>query len=400
MLRSAAICAALLASPAFGSVPDFATPATPPGVTMEPALRATATGSNGPTSASQSSFEDANGMTLYTFAGDTLPGRSSCDGDCAKDWPALTAPAEAKPFGGWSLATRADGTLQWAYKGKPLYHCAKDTAPGDANGRAADNGQWQIATTQLSSDEILSPASVSLRVVGNAFGDVLVDYKGMTLYTFDGDQPGRSTCASDCTKVWRPLRAAGLAMPVGDWTTVRRDDGTRQWAYKGRLLYGFVGDGKPGDAKGMIADARFRPAAVRRYFMPAEVTTRINNGFPVLATTDGRTLYARDKFRFSFGSYSVNDAPPPTPTVGRSVGTAGCDGDCVQTWQPLIASNDAQSSGFWSVALRPDGARQWAYQGYPVYTNVQDKKPGDMRGRDLFDLTDGSHALVWRVVMP
>ncbi|HTJ64645.1 MAG TPA: hypothetical protein VL899_12630 [Alphaproteobacteria bacterium] len=120
----------------------------------------------------------------------------------------------------------------------------------------------------------------------------------------------------------------------------------------------------------------------------------------VLATAEGRTLYTRDKFRFSFGGYSVNDGPPPTPAIGRSVGTGACDGDCTKTWEPLVASKNAQASGYWSIALRSDGTRQWAYQGYPVYTNAQDKKPGDMLGRDLFDLTDGSHALYWRVLTP
>jgi predicted lipoprotein with Yx(FWY)xxD motif len=67
---------------------------------------------------------------------------------------------------------------------------------------------------------------------------------------------------------------------------------------------------------------------------------------------------------------------------------------------PLQASADAQASGFWSVAQRSDGTRQWAYQGYPVYTNTRDKKPGDMLGRDMFDLTDGSNALYWRAVTP
>jgi predicted lipoprotein with Yx(FWY)xxD motif len=379
---------------------DFTVPATPPGVTMEPARQATATGANGPTSASQTTLDDANGLTLYTFAGDTVPGQSACDSECIKAWPAVVAAAQAKPSGDWSVVTRTDGTSQWAYKGKPLYRSVKDVAPGDTNGRGADNNQWQVATVQQTADEVPSPASVKVKIVPNAFGAVFVDYKGMTLYTSDGDQSGRSACSGDCAKVWIPLRAAGLAIPVGDWSFVRRDDGTRQWAYKGQPLYSYTGDIKAGDAKGMIADVRFHPAALRRFFMPAEVTARINNGFTVLATSEGRTLYARDKFRFSFGSYSVNDGPPPTPAVGRSVGTAGCEGDCAQTWQPLIAAKDSQPSGFWSIASRSDGTRQWAYQGYPVYTNAQDKKPGEMRGRDLFDLTDGSHALYWRVVTP
>ena len=396
MLARGLICAALglttFASPAFASVPDFAAPATPPGVTVEPPIHSAAMQAGLPNSSTTGYFTDANGMTLYVFAGDTAPDPTG--------WPALAAPADAKPAGDWSVIARPDGTKQWAYKGKALYLSAKDKAPGDVNGRAAENGQWQLATLQQAPDEIETPAAVTLKPTNNALGDVFVDYKGMTLYSFDSDDAGKSACAGDCAKVWIPLKAAELAKPVGDWAAVRRDDGSRQWAYKGRPLYSFSGDGKPGDAKGMVADARFHPAAVRRYFTPPEVTARINGGTAVLATADGMTLYARDKFRFSFGSYSVNDGPPPTPAVGRAVGTAGCDGDCIHNWQPLVASKDAQASGFWSIALRSDGTRQWAYQGYPVYTNRQDKKPGDMLGRDMFDLTDGSHALYWRVVTP
>jgi predicted lipoprotein with Yx(FWY)xxD motif len=392
MLGRGLVCAALFAAPAFASVLDFAAPATPPGVTVEPPVHSAAMQAGLPNSSTTGYFADASGMALYVFTGDTVPDPAA--------WPALTAPADAKPAGDWSLVTRADGAKQWAYRGKALYLSAKDKAPGDTNGRAAENGQWQLAALQQAPDEIATPAAVTLRPINNALGDVFVDYKGMTLYAFDGDEAGKSACAGDCARVWIPLKAAELAKPLGDWTAIRRDDGSRQWAYKGRPLYSFAGDGKPGDAKGMVADARFHPAAVRRYFMPAQVTARINGGTAILATADGMTLYARDKFRFSFGSYSVNDGPPPTPAIGRSLGTAGCDGDCTHNWQPLVAAKDAQASGYWSIALRADGTRQWAYQGYPVYTNAQDKKPGDMLGRDLFDLTDGSHALYWRVVTP
>ncbi len=397
MLARSLICAALgftsVASPAFASVPDFGVPATPPGVTVEPPIHSAAMQAGLPNSSTTGYFADATGMTLYVFAGDTAPDTSA--------WPALVAPVDAKPAGDWSVIARPDGTKQWAYKGKALYLSDKDKAPGDTNGRAADNGQWQLASLQQAPDEVPTPAAVALKPTNNALGDVFVDYKGMTLYTFDGDEAGKSACANDCAKIWAPLKAAGLTKPVGDWTAVPRDDGSRQWAYKNRPLYSFAGDGKPGDAKGAVAaDARFHPAAVRRYFTPPEVTARINGGTAILATAEGMTLYARDKFRFSFGSYSVNDGPPATPAVGRAVGTAGCDGDCTHNWQPLVAAKDAQGSGYWSIAQRSDGTRQWAYQGYPVYTNAQDKKPGDMLGRDMFDLTDGSHALYWRVVTP
>jgi predicted lipoprotein with Yx(FWY)xxD motif len=380
---------------------DFAAPATPPGVTVEPAIQNPALEAGKPASATQGSFADANGMTLYTFAGDTVPGRSACDGDCAASWPALAAPADAKAMGDWTLVGRGDGSKQWAYKGKPLYRSAMDAAPGDAKGKGSGDGQWQIAALRQSEDETPAPAGVALRPVGNALGDVFVDHRGMTLYVFDGDAaPGVSACAGSCARIWMPLKAAELAKPIGDWTVIVRDDGFRQWAFKGKPLYAFSGDGKPGDANGGFVDKRWRPAAVHRYFMPTEISLRLNSSGPVLATSDGFTLYARDKFRFSFGGYSVNDGPPATPAIGRSIGPAGCAGDCAKTWLPLKAPADAHPSGFWSIALRDDGTRQWAYQGYPVYTNVNDRKPGDMVGRDLFDLTDGSHALYWRVVTP
>jgi predicted lipoprotein with Yx(FWY)xxD motif len=379
----------------------FAVPETPPGVTVEPPRHLTAMANGIPNTNTAGTFADANGMALYTFAGDTVPGQSACAGDCATAWPALAAPTDATPVGDWSVVARADGTRQWAFRGKPLYRFAKDAKPGEVNGKGADNGQWQTASLPSAPDEVPSPAAVTLRPVSNAQGDVFVDNHGMTLYTFDGDAtPGKSACAGPCEKVWRPLKAAELAKPIGDWTVVIRDDGGRQWAFKGKPIYAFSGDAKPGDALGMLADSQWHPAAVRKYFLPAAVTVRLNGNNTVLATAEGMSLYARDKFRFSFGSYSVNEGPPPTPEIGRAVGTGACEGDCTKDWVPLKASTDAQASGFWSIALRGDGTRQWAYQGYPVYTSARDKKPGDMLGRDMFDLTDGSNALYWRAVTP
>ena len=39
-------------------------------------------------------------------------------------------------------------------------------------------------------------------------------------------------------------------MSMGDWTVVTRDNGMKQWAYKGKPLYAFVKDSKPGDTTG------------------------------------------------------------------------------------------------------------------------------------------------------
>jgi predicted lipoprotein with Yx(FWY)xxD motif len=83
-----------------------------------------------------------NGMTLYTFDKDSA-GKSVCIGQCATNWPPLTA-ADADAAGGdYSLVTRDDGKKQWAIKGKPLYYWAKDTKPGDMTGDGL-MGAWHV----------------------------------------------------------------------------------------------------------------------------------------------------------------------------------------------------------------------------------------------------------------
>ncbi|MBS1215135.1 MAG: hypothetical protein H6R20_109, partial [Proteobacteria bacterium] len=38
--------------------------------------------------------------------------------------------------------------------------------------------------------------------------------------------------------------------PMGDYSIVTRDDGQKQWAYKGKPLYFWIKDAKPGDKTG------------------------------------------------------------------------------------------------------------------------------------------------------
>ena len=78
----------------------------------------------------------------------------------------------------------------------------------------------------------------------------LTNASGMTLYTFDKDSAGKSVCNGPCATNWPPLMATGNASPSGDWTIVTRDDGAKQWAYKGKPLYTWAKDQKPGDKTG------------------------------------------------------------------------------------------------------------------------------------------------------
>ena len=79
---------------------------------------------------------------------------------------------------------------------------------------------------------------------------VLTNSAGMTLYIFDKDAGGKSACNGACAANWPPLTAAADAKPAADWTVVTRDDGGKQWAYKGKPVYLWGKDQKAGDKTG------------------------------------------------------------------------------------------------------------------------------------------------------
>jgi predicted lipoprotein with Yx(FWY)xxD motif len=83
-------------------------------------------------------------------------------------------------------------------------------------------------------------------------GKILVDGTGRTLYVFDKDTGGTIACVDPCTSTWPPLLTSGpMASPsMSGIGTVKRPDGATQVAYKGRPLYRYSGDTKPGDTNG------------------------------------------------------------------------------------------------------------------------------------------------------
>ena len=90
-------------------------------------------------------------------------------------------------------------------------------------------------------------------------GLYLVDAAGMSLYTFDNDTPGVSTCTdtNDCVTNWPPLMVADEDEPplAGEGVTgviavIEREDGTYQVTYNDLPLYHYIGDLVPGDVTG------------------------------------------------------------------------------------------------------------------------------------------------------
>lgn len=83
-------------------------------------------------------------------------------------------------------------------------------------------------------------------------GGALAAPNGMTLYMFDKDTAGsgKSTCNGPCAALWPPLMAGAGDQPTGSYSVVTRDDGSRQWAYKGKPVYFYKQDQKAGDRTG------------------------------------------------------------------------------------------------------------------------------------------------------
>lgn len=121
------------------------------------------------------------------------------------------------------------------------------------------------STTSTSSSAAARPAASStssgastavVKTASNATlgATVLVDSQGLTLYHLSGERNGTWICTSTaCVHAWHPLTTptgAALSASISSLGTIKRPDGTIQVTYKGTPLYTFVGDAKPGDAKG------------------------------------------------------------------------------------------------------------------------------------------------------
>jgi predicted lipoprotein with Yx(FWY)xxD motif len=78
----------------------------------------------------------------------------------------------------------------------------------------------------------------------------MVDRTGRSLYVFDQDRPNVSTCYRACERLWPPLMADLDDEPFEEFTITERADGARQWAWRGKPLYFWPSDKRPGDRTG------------------------------------------------------------------------------------------------------------------------------------------------------
>lgn len=116
---------------------------------------------------------------------------------------------------------------------------------------------------------------------------------------------------------------------------------------------------------------------------------------PVYADANGRTLYRWPLIALRNGSTGDRKDGPSNCTdevlrtesgfmspypAGLILPYAEQGVSCSQVWPPVLASDDAVEVGKWSLTERADGSKQWAYDGFPLYTSHLDKKAGDVLG--------------------
>lgn len=114
---------------------------------------------------------------------------------------------------------------------------------------------------------------------------------------------------------------------------------------------------------------------------PGLAVGRADSVGPIYVTAGGMTLYV-NVLDVPSGVFGCTDA--------RYEKTGGADGyplprassrrTCLEKWIPFVAMAEAVPNVPWSVLVRPDGQRQWAYNGQPLYLSPRDKRPGDVNG--------------------
>jgi predicted lipoprotein with Yx(FWY)xxD motif len=110
-------------------------------------------------------------------------------------------------------------------------------------------------STNSSASTTLAPETVTLLTAQAPFGTYLTDGSGRTLYMWEADRHGTSTCYDACAVDWPPVTVTGKVTngPGVDADLIGhspRKDGTAQVTYGGWPLYYFKPDVRPGDLSG------------------------------------------------------------------------------------------------------------------------------------------------------
>jgi predicted lipoprotein with Yx(FWY)xxD motif len=115
---------------------------------------------------------------------------------------------------------------------------------------------------------------------------------------------------------------------------------------------------------------------------------------PVFADEKGKTLYIwpitnlrngdageqKGKPTCDDQKYTVNAGLMSPYPGGLELPEVETRPSCAEFWPPVLAKPNAKPVGKWTILERKDGRKQWAYDGYALYTSILDRGPGDVFG--------------------
>jgi predicted lipoprotein with Yx(FWY)xxD motif len=210
-------------------------------------------------------------------------------------------------------------------------------------------------------------AAYTVNIASKGGSNYLVDAKGMTLYYFAKDVIGKSNAVGAVLQTWPVFTVASFVVPsslnASDFSTITRDDGTKQASYKGWPLYYFANDKAQGDTLGEAVGGVWFIIKAPFYTIMLLNNKDLGN---YLADAKGMTLY-----------YFTKDAK------GKSTAT----GAVLQNWPVFNTGSfilpSTLNAGDFGTITRDDGLKQVTCKGWPLYYYVKDLASGDTNGQNV-----------------
>ena len=134
--------------------------------------------------------------------------------------------------------------------------CGDETEPiSEAAPPSESSAPAEPTTTAAPAPTTTDTPAIAVATGDTDLGQVLVGADQRTLYAFTNDTPGTSACNGDCAQSWPPVVidgdwGVGGGLDEAGFSTITRDDGSRQLVAGNWPLYYFAGDAAPGDING------------------------------------------------------------------------------------------------------------------------------------------------------
>lgn len=133
--------------------------------------------------------------------------------------------------------------------------CADDSGTTDVVTPEDPATEDPLAEDTEDTEDAADAAAATVSTAESPVGEILVDGEGRSLYLFENDEQGESTCTDDCAATWPPLTTTGEPTAEGGpdegaLGTITREDGSTQVTYNDWPLYHYADDSEPGDTAG------------------------------------------------------------------------------------------------------------------------------------------------------